>query len=835
MNSNKSDKTDAWAPSSTYYPVPTLIIPCGGDADRLANLRYGLDRRIGAYVADGLVRWTPVLNPSETVSEGQLSDIDFFFKYDLWQRLVDKGYIQHLPDADHPLQLQVLVICDMIGGVSYDTVIAWLEKLPSAVESKKSKIGEQAECSLALVILGDPAISHDKLKSYWPRIYLSKTGWGGTRFNSEQIFQTCQNVIAGFVASELPRSIDYVAGKSHNAVQWIALGASSVLVDLAAVRERYDVEVLEEFLEPLIQDSLTENQCRILDDGIDAQVHKLQSSLLIGKNVAGKDIFGVKEICEQHGWDFKATGQVVERCSPLPTSDIARKGFGSQWWLEEAKSPVFEGSFYRKLFTRIKYGVKLYVDLLLPVPLPSPEIFASLLAENYRALDAALQAGLRHRAGLEYQHLLDIFAFLLNRDSYAGENRPLPLDPNLAWPTGLRAVDYAINRAIDRLTHSADIQYAGQDIHIASIGTDEYWKSAAAEDALVVEGALRRYKRLDKSLSSIWGVILKILVAFPLLYGLLDIFTSWPQWIVILLSALALAILGLVESVVWRLQARQLLRQVREEVNTCLSKRVLSLVSKSLYDYRMIVISHLRPVIGSLRDFQALIVQEHQKIRSRSGEIASKATSREDGSLYRIVDFKRALGTEKVKVKDDLAIEWEPLKGEFAHVWREVERDSLNLSWKSEARKSANVEARRVNENFKKVETALISKYILPLIENPASPLDVIRIFEETAARWGEREFKPRFMETYVLAEEVEALKEGAKWRWLFQHAHPLGDSGKSKDRSLFTVILVPDDNSLVGSTGRGSSHWQSDWLVARSRQTHEISCIRGVVEKSCE
>jgi hypothetical protein len=843
------DGPEGWSLSNIHYLVPTLILPCG-DTGKLADIQKALDRRLEPYLSAGLLRWAPVLSPTEPAEKGYISSqIDPFFRHDLWQQMVDQGYVQHLPDEKHPLQLQILVICDLLKKTDLDVVGVWLEKLATTV---KSRIGNRAVYSLTLVVLGEPGIETARAQHFWPRVYLSKEGWGGTKFETGQVLQACQTVIAGLVTSEFNRAVDHIIGKDRRSVKWIALGAASVNVDLAIVRERFNIEVLKESIERMIQAPPNEIQRRKLDDAMEEQVGIYQAALLKGEKADGREEFGVQEVMGFHGWNLSASGQEIDHCQLMPTSAIARAAFGKkpEWWLGKMEEPLPQyGSFFGRLAKRIKRGFRELVDLLHSIPLPELEKLASPLAENYKILDKALQDVLSKRSTTEYQRLLDTFAFLLDRNSYAGENKRMPLDPNQEWPSGLQTVKYSIRKFMDFLTNAPAVKFDGREIEPAALGTAAYWETAAAEDILVIEGAIRRYERLRRSISSGWGVALKLIVGWPLLYGLLDVLTNWDQWIIIVVPAVALALLGLIELIIWQIRARRLLFQIRKEINARLAKRALSILAKTLYDYRLLVLAHLRPIRRAFANIDAVIREEFQQVQSRCREIGDTASSREDGNQYWLVDFKRALGTETVTVKAKHAVEesqhsdeeskraeeWEPLEGELASIWRDPESGSETLSWKSEARRKANVEAMRENENYRKAETAIIAKHLLPLFQHPASPLEVVQAFRESGMKWAKQEFKPQLMEPYLLADENEVLKEGKKWRWLFQHAHPMGASSESKGRLPFTLIAVPDNKALGGPTGRGSADWQEDWLAICSRQTNEIGCMRGIVETATD
>jgi hypothetical protein len=533
-------------------------------------------------------------------------------------------------------------------------------------------------------------------------------------------------------------------------------------------------------------------------------------------------------------------------------SKVAETAFGKkpEWWLGAKEEPqVLPGSLLIRMVGRIKRGFRVLIDSLRLVPLPASKKLSASLAENYQKLDDALQKGLNQRVTTEYQRLLDTFVFILDRNVHASKNEETPLNPINEWPTGIQAVKHSINRVIDELIHTADIKYQGRDVDPAPLGTKDYWQAAAAEDAFLVEGLLRRYERFRQSISSGLGMSLRLVVAWPLLYGLLDMLTQWDQGIVIGSSAIALLLLGLIELIVWRLQTHRLLMQIRQEINMCLSRRAVGVVAKTLYDYRLLVLAHLHPIRLAFGNIEAVIREEYRRVQSACEDASEEVIRGEDGAQYWLVDFKRALGMQLVMVRahgDEVvendkqaaeenvrAKEWKPLEGEFASIWREKGRADESLSWKSEARRKANTEATRENEFYRKAETAVIAKHLMPLFQRPSPPLEIIKAFRDLGAKWAAHEFKPQLMETYLLADEADALKDGVKWQWLFQRAHPMGASKDEASLAPFTLIAVPDDNSLGGPTGKLNANWQPDWLVIRSRQTNEIGCIRGVVEKS--
>ncbi len=851
LDSTEKLNLENWSPSKKYYLVPTLVFPCG-DAARFKELRRAVDQRLEQFVADGVIRWAPTLNPSEPIQKDQIvSEIVPLLAHALWQRLLDKGYVDAFPDVDHPMQLQFLVVCDLSGAVSRDTFADWLSKLASAIES--TKVGDRAMYSLSLLVLGDPDMDLDKLQAYWPRFYLGSTAWGGTQVAPEHAWQVCQNVIVTLAASEFGRFMDDAVSKDRKSAGWIALGASAILVDLSAIKNRFTPEVLNEFIKPLVKASPDEAQQRLLDDAAEEKRRELQGTLLgeaakVAKN-AGWDIAVVeykpepeKKWPEQRRPEPQVSRDKHQRqgCYLAFESDLARTIFGDGifWWLDERDEEPYiprTWRFYEKWWGWLKFGWRRFKDLFPRIPLPKYQGLETLLAENYHKLDADLRRELNGPANQKYQDLVDTLAFLLDRRGYAGEQ--LPLASNMQWPAGLQAVRYEVGAMVDRLTRSPLFMYAGQAIQPAPPGGRNYWVAAARADLSVIEGVVRRYERFHRRIFSPWGMLLRLTVAWPLLTGLLEILTNWNPTANLLASTGVLVLLGLLELTYWRVKDRRLLMWARSQINNCLASRVLAMVARSIQDYRLRVAAKLPPIQRVLTELTSALEEENQQMRRECERRAEQAGNREEGTLYWLVDYEQALGTETVGVTTKAMEErgkekeWQFLEGEYAHFYVDDSSRSW-LSWRSEARRNANVEAsQNSNGKFDKFETDFLAKHAFPLLERSKSIPAIVEAFKEKSQSYVQStiESHRNSLESYALADKETPLKDGVKWRWLYQRSHPLG--GDVKGYSLITVIIVPGKEPLSGATGEESEHWPKNSSVVTSRQVSEIGCLRGVIE----
>jgi hypothetical protein len=125
-----------------------------------------------------------------------------------------------------------------------------------------------------------------------------------------------------------------------------------------------------------------------------------------------------------------------------------------------------------------------------------------------------------------------------------------------------------------------------------------------------------------------------------------------------------------------------------------------------------------------------------------------------------------------------------------------------------------------------------IAKIIAEQVLVRRQQLSLYSIFDEIACRaeWLTNEyFLESGLKAHALAEKEELLKCGRRWEWLYQRAQPLG--GTADSRSF--VIFTGENDAAYGATtsGTNSPYWSPDYRIVRSRQTHEICCVRGVPE----
>lgn len=836
-----------WTPSEKYFLIPTLIIPCGS-TERFTALKRALALRLGQYFADGLFTWSQVLELSAPIPKDQIAQqLDSFRNQALWENLLRKGYVEKLPSPAHPLNIRVVVLCDFLSGtIENEVATEWLSKLAASV---KQKSGEPSTYSLSLVILGEPLENVESLQSYFPRLYLNTTVLGGTQMDASRILQVCQNLIVALTTSEIVRFIKTVMSSkdSHDSlkkINWISLGASTIITDVEAMRLRFVPEVASQFTQRLVPDPLNEAQKKLLDEAVEHKRREFQHGLLFQESPKEKDPespWSVKKNAQDFGWDITFSDknkepQVLknkdkrEGCYLSFESNLAKAIFGvdTGWWLDERNSELLilkTDSFIESLWKRVKFGWNRFVDLLRSVSLPITLGNGASLGENYKGLVSNLRTNLAKNASIQHEKLLDTLSFLIERRSYTGDT---PLDINTQWPTGIQAAQYWAERITDRFSHSPIFLYGTEQVAPAQSDGKEFFMLCASADIAAMEETINQYRRFHRSLLSPWGMLLKLIVAYPLITGLLDLFVNWELAATALVSFAGIVLLGVADFVYWGLKDREMLISVRSSINEILAKRVLSLIARVIQDYRLKSAAYFPHIQTLLSELSVLFREEDQRITEQRGQGTIASDLVDEGSIYRLADYARALGTHSVLVDDNY--EWDLLRGETAFVLDDPETSKTILSWKSEAKRSANAEAAQgSNGKIEKAENFFIDKYVRSLLEERKLATTVLEDLKIFSNRYALREFATGQLASYTLTEKCDDLRNGLKWRWLYQRSIPLG--GEKKNSTAFTLISVPDQAPLTSQAGRASEYWIQEAQIITSRQSNEISCMRGTIE----
>ncbi|EKD87613.1 MAG: hypothetical protein ACD_35C00312G0003 [uncultured bacterium] len=814
---------------------PTLIIPCGKN-NQFADLFEGLGGRLNRFVSDGFIKILPVIDFSETDHfAGLRTNLNELLSQSAWQKFLAKNYISELPDLNHFLQIKVIVVAAKDSKGNPQLNHTNVEEIYSEI---KNRIGDRAQFSISLVLLGKPESDPKAYQHYWPRIFLTTDGMGGVKFKQEDILQACQNILVELATSNVTEKLKEIVNMEYPANNWITAGCSTINANSFEAFEIFRSEVLYSFIKPLDKPSLTEVECKPLDVLIEDVVNKFQVSLFRNGGVGEKIEFGVTEIVNNLGWIMGTEGINIKSCSIKKTSELSsiilnkNKKFILN---EDAILLKSDGPFIKKLGIWIKNSAIRLGRLFSQISLSTNENIKPLLLANYKTVNSILSVELSRRVKSGIGEMLTLFAFLLDRDGSSSMLGSIPFEPQRITVSGLPVLTHALSKTIDVLSNVVDVKLSGKKINPIELSSDEFFDAASEEDSTRINNEVRKFERFNKNIVPWYFGLIKMVVSWPLLFWLFDsIFTIKTQ-VSMLISAGLLLSTSLVEFIIWRLRCKNVLDEVGKEINLILTKRIVSIIATRLLNYRLLTIVHLKKLLITFGDIEKTIQEMLKDVDAYRLEHSIVKTDREDETLYSLSIAKRILGKETLLVKDEYALEWPSLEGEYASIWIDEENRTTYLGWKSEARKLANVEALRENDHLHKVETQLVAKYLLPLLRTSTSTMNLNKVFMEKADYWANEVYRPDLLNINLLVDENMSLGDGKKWNWLYQHAHPMG-AGDLKYKSLqsFTLVFVPNNDVLIGLTGKNNEYWKTDWKVINSR-INELSCLRCIVTNNFE
>jgi hypothetical protein len=788
------------------FVLPTLFVLWSRDERAMSGLQENVQRRLAPLIEIGALKWLgPFSSPDPVTGEALARSCETLLSLDLWQRLVERGYQPDLPRPGSPIPLQVIFIVDQITGEFDETIL-------DKVKDAQVFLAKRANLTPILVWLGNkPQPAPSSLYIYWPRIRMEPVAVSGFVVNAQQVLAAAEHLLVALLGSNFIQILGSIFNKKDD-IEWIVLGASALIVH-PHMEEWVRETVLREILAPLV-DPLPEAKADRIIETMRQQARKVRESFLEEALAAVK----------ASGWEVEIENFGVRKCV-LRKPELLKVLFGPY-----QGGVVAERANFREVRSRFREFWALLSALFKPF-LPDQNTLSEELYRHYKELTEKLEQrleerwrGLAARALEEYQDLAVSLGAFLDR----GLMKPIPWKKRPAWwftepplPTGLPAAIVALLALQKHLCEGDDLEDARRSVRErvrpAPLNDEAYLKAAGDADARIVREHLLRYAHFARTLASPWGVLLYLLPAWPLAAFLVQAFVDWePAW-AFLATGLALLLIGVVELAYWwLLKARQLLKAVQRDAHRALAHRAISLIARAVQDYRYWMLSRLREVESALADLYTAFLQRYVATEEPS-RAWSEARSREiNGCTYLLVYKKKAEKKEEVL--------W----------WKEEAVEGLRQypAWKEEAgailRRYLAWEGK--SDPFESAPTAWIVAKVWPMPEQPLPSQAMLKELEATCAQIMKEYAQPDIWKAGVVAEmEVDSLKGGKRWNWLWQRAYPLGIV--EAPGAEFTVMIAPEE-FLLGSTGKGSPDWRSDWRIATPLLAQEEICIRGVAER---
>jgi len=416
-----------------------------------------------------------------------------------------------MPSDEQPLPLQIIAVCHLAGSDEAEGASRLLQSLAAAVRNVTSR---SAKYSLALVVLGDGVPDLETGRQYWPRIRLQTTTYGGAVTEHDRLIEACQTIIVALATSELLRAIDHTIPLEKRPAGWIWMGASALVVELTRMREFVRLLILRDTIRRVTGTELTFASEQRLANEMKDGVERFQSATLMR----------ALAIASRFSWDGKADRRHVRELTLNHDAELRAKIY------------------------------------------PPSSDLSSLLAARYATLRDALIENLAQTENEQYERLLDIFAFLLDRRIAGNRGKGGALSLQEPWPSGLPAAIHAIESATDELKNSPDIYFNGKAMPAHPIGDDYFLTTVGESDASAVYADFRRHTRFVRTISSPLGLLLKLLPGWPLLTGILTVITQWGVGRAALVAGSSLVAIGLIETAIWRILASKRLENLQNSI-----------------------------------------------------------------------------------------------------------------------------------------------------------------------------------------------------------------------------------------------------------------------------
>jgi len=794
-----SSRSSAEAPEGGLPLTPALVVLGSRDEESARGLRANVTRRLVAHAETGALRWVGPFPSGHTVTGAELAQAcEPLLSWDLWQRLGGR-------ETGSPVPIRVILVVDRMGGKPDGPPP---EALLEALKEMRGLLEGRADLAPVLIWLGEKPNPPPKgLNLCWPRIRMERLAAGGIRADPPLVWGATEHLLVALAGSALIPAINQSVQKEKT--EWLVAGASALLMH-PRLEEWVREAVLEKVLAPLIT-PLKETDKDRIESAMGRQAQAIRDAL------REEAVAALRET----GWEIETEpeGPAVRRCV-LKDDALLEALFGP--YREGVISWKPDARGWREWPGRFLNMLSALAEPFLP-----EQDLGEKLHRHYRELRERLEQwlgagrwrGLAPRALEKYRDLSILLGAFLDRGLLSGlpsEKRPSWWFTEPSLPTGLPALLRALFSLEKHLCEEGDIrdarggaQAAGEWVRPDPLGTEAYLQAAGEADAAIVRGNLLRYAHFARTLASPWGVLLYLLPAWPLGAFLLQAFVHWEPAQAYLVTGIALLIIGLAELAYWwLLKARRLLKAVQQDAYHYLSGRILQLTAGALRDYRHWILSRLREADLALADLYAVCLRRHAEAE-KAAMALEKFSPQENGNTFFLL-----MERERLQRWQDEAL-------------REIHGYQR---WKDEAlQKIRSYLGEHEIEEFDSAVTALIARHVWPLTEQPLPGREVLQELERVCEE-KVKETAPSSQEwrAGIAAEEVESLKGGRRWEWLWNHAHPLG---RVESPASELTFLMAAEEMLSGRTGTGSRYWKSDWQIVPTLQREEEMCVRVLVE----
>ncbi len=876
-------RPDLWMPSPEHQMVPTVALFCGAVRDVDAHqIQLNVRERIRPSFPEEAIRWERIATDEQLTDARVAGILTPFMNEDFVNVLQSRGVLKRSANRTPSPDAQVIVVHRHADGGNAEAA-RFLQTLGSAITRCANE--ENARIALILLAIGDGKLELGKQARFAPRFRLSSRTDRRTKVDDKRIFEVCQNLIVACLTSELLDAVQFALREERRSVSWIWVGASAVAADIASMQECVHRRVLLDLISPMLENPPTIVDRQRISEEMDDLVQVLQAeNLSSAANLPlVKESWGValaersKAIRKTITLDprapirqdiLKPLMDLIKELKQYPSEELRDhyeelKGYYAarlQGHYINLRDYLVEGLLgpINQQYRRLSEVFKFYFE-----PPKDADVFQS---PNPSSIDANVV--IQPEEVEKQRYRLSATAHSIEATANALSGSPDIVYPGLSYLRYSKE-DYLAAVAVE----DAEVVYA---THL------QFHRNAR-----VMLSPLGYLLKLLPAWFLLTGILfgarplLELIGWIPFLDALG--LRQWSDICTALATLLILSMLATADYVQSQNSLRTLWRTFRERVERTAGDSVLRLLYKVLRDYRLLLVTRLNDVAAVLKNLVTLFEKAELECKLRIAEIEGKLQSFDgsEGALYWLADLqvceqwaeqagvtiKRAKGLRSVfehmipeiisaqvllnprrrlpsaryifnrlYTLVQLAILFESARPRLEFYGEDSEKKRMRITplhalqilisnvMKDQTLQISSPTPRgQVPDSAIGNEETLVRVYVCDL-QDPKRQLKEITSYQPLQFQF----HTLNELDLSVLCEKQELLEKGRLWEWLYERAIPLGRGAETKDYAFLTV--QHDSIWSVTQSGQYSPQWRG-FEIARSRQSHEIGCVRAIVE----
>lgn len=327
------------------------------------------------------------------------------------------------------------------------------------------------------------------------------------------------------------------------------------------------------------------------------------------------------------------------------------------------------------------------------------------------------------------------------------------------------------------------------------------WHQHAISEATREISRYRVFLRLQKATGTPVQLSLRVLPAWPLLSLLLQHFFSYPAWQIWLGALMLLLLIGIPSFLLW--------------------KGRLDKIDKALYLER---VNRVRRLVLGIATHYALIENDiiQTTIRDTSSEVMELLSALESQAKQSEQNIRYINDLVKQKSTNPQLIEYFLYDLPICDEWVKIIIDREVLEKEGPLRPEGSAATTRAKTSVGQFVSAIIRATLRGQLLGRIASQGLANISIDL----GKRELDIRQLTAIGLCNrEPNTVNTGNRWSWLHISAHPMARADQNSKE--LTIVALGERSDLMGGFGRSSTEWEADWLEARSRQPHRLTCVR--------